>query len=72
MFNKAIQYLEAVIHVGETVAILGSAVREPDPDAPPGDGYREGPPTRLRFTSSARYPLRISDDTTTTRGASTP
>lgn len=66
LFNKGLQYLEAVIHIGEKVAILGSAVREPDPDAPRGEGYRDAPPTRLRFASSKKMPLQISDAPSTT------
>ena len=61
VFNKALRYHEAVIELGETVAVLGSGVREFDPTAPPPEGYRSPPPTRLRLTSSARYPLVISD-----------
>jgi E3 Ubiquitin ligase len=65
LFNKSLRYHEAAIEVGETIAILGSALREPDPDAPPsqqsGDVYRGAPVTRLRMTSSAKYPLIISD-----------
>lgn len=62
VFNKVLTYREAIVEVGERVAILGAGVREPDPDAGPGEGYRGGPPTRLRLTSSSRYPLLISDD----------
>jgi len=67
MFNKGLRYSEAVIEIGETVAVLGSGVREPDPDGAAGaDGYRDGPPTRLRLTSSPKFPLVISDDPSTT------
>ena len=67
VFNKSIRYREAVIEVGETIAVLGAGVREPDPTATPPEGYRSAPPTRLRLTSSSSYPLVISDDPSTTR-----
>jgi len=67
VFNKRLRYREAVIEVGETVAIVGEGVREPDPNAAPEAAYRGDQPTRVRMTSSPRYPLLISDspDTTT-------
>jgi hypothetical protein len=61
VFNKGLRYREAMIEVGETIAVMGSGVREPDPEAPPEEAYRGAPKTRLRLTSSARYPLVISD-----------
>lgn len=67
VFNKSLRYREAMIEVGEMIAVLGSGVREPDPNAPPEAAYRGAPPTRLRLTSSARFPLVISDDPSTTR-----
>ena len=67
MFNKRLRYREAVIEVGEQVAILGEGVREPDPNAPPAGAYRGEQPTRVRLTSSARFPLLISDNPDTTR-----
>jgi hypothetical protein len=67
LFNKKLRYTEAVVDLGETIAVLGSGVREGDPMAmPPGD-YRSAPATRLRLTSSARFPLVISDDPSTTQ-----
>jgi len=67
VFNKTLRYREAMIEVGETVAVLGSGVREPDPNAQPEAAYRGAPPTRLRLTSSPKFPLMISDDPSTTR-----
>src|SRR5262249_34084485 len=61
LFNKALRYHESVVEIGETIAVLGSGVREPDPAGVPAEGYRSAPPTRLRLTSSARFPLVISD-----------
>jgi hypothetical protein len=61
VFNKRLRYREAVIHVGERIAVLGEGVREADPDAAPSGDYRGAPPTRLRLTSTARFPLVISD-----------
>lgn len=66
VFNKYLRYREAIIGVDEPVAILGSGIREPDPDAPPAEAYRGDAPTRLRLTSSAAHPLVISDSHDTT------
>ena len=57
-------YREAVILDGDKLAVLGAGTREPDPDAPPAESYRGDPKTRLRLTSSRKYPLWISDDPT--------
>jgi cbb3-type cytochrome oxidase subunit 3 len=67
VFNKTLRYREAMIEVGETIAVLGSGIREPDPNAAPEAAYRGAPPTRLRLTSSPKFPLIISDDPATTR-----
>jgi hypothetical protein len=66
LFNKRLRYREAVIAVGETIAVLGEGTREPDPNESPAD-YRGDQPTLLRLTSSPRFPLVISDDPSTTR-----
>jgi hypothetical protein len=68
VFNKSLRFREAIIEVGETVSVLGSGTREPDPLAAPEAAYRGAPATRLRLTSSARFPLIISDDPSTTQG----
>lgn len=60
--SVALHYREAVIEIGETVSVLGSGTREPDPDAPPSAAYRDGSRTRLRLTSSKQHPLCITDD----------
>ncbi|MBA3503969.1 MAG: hypothetical protein M4D80_29220 [Myxococcota bacterium] len=52
---------EAIVDVGEKVAVVGSGTREPDPDAQ-GAAYRDAGRTRLRLTSSEKYPLSITDD----------
>ncbi len=62
IYDLKLTYREAVIEIGERVTVRGAGVREPDPDGQPTGGYRGGPPTRLRLTSSDRYPLEISDD----------
>ncbi len=67
VFNKTLRYREAMIEIGETISVLGSGTREPDPHAAPEAAYRGAPPTRLRLTSSPRFPLIISDDPATTR-----
>jgi hypothetical protein len=59
-------YREAVIEVGEKIAVLGSGIREPDLEArPDGNAYRAMAGTRLRLTGSRRYPLVISDSPST-------
>jgi hypothetical protein len=67
VFNKGLRFREAMIEIGETIAVLGSGVREPDPAAAPEAAYRGAPPTRLRLTSSTRFPLVISDDPSVTQ-----
>lgn len=52
---------EAIIEVGEKVSVVGSGTREPDPHAASA-AYRDGGRTRLRLTSSEKYPLSITDD----------
>ncbi|HEX7841933.1 MAG TPA: GIDE domain-containing protein [Kofleriaceae bacterium] len=66
VFNKDLRYKEAMIEVNETIAVLGQGVREPDPEMALAQDYRTGPPTRLRLTSSPRFPLVISDNPSTT------
>lgn len=61
-FNRSLTYYEAVIEPGEHIAVLGAAVREPDPNGVPTGGYRSAMPTRLRLSGSPRHPLLISDD----------
>jgi len=61
-----LRYREAVIEVGEKIAVLGSGIREPDLEArSDGDAYRAAGGTRLRMTGLRRYPLVISDDPST-------
>ncbi|HEX5062076.1 MAG TPA: GIDE domain-containing protein [Kofleriaceae bacterium] len=60
--RHGVLYREAVITDGESIAVLGAGTREPDPDAPPTEAYRGDARTRLRLTSSRKYPLVISDD----------
>ncbi|MBZ0237593.1 MAG: E3 ubiquitin ligase family protein [Deltaproteobacteria bacterium] len=68
VFNKSFRYREGVIEIGETIAVMGQGVREPDPDAVGKvGGYRSGPPTRLRLGGSARHPILLSDAPDTLR-----
>jgi len=67
IFNKGLRYHEAVIEENEVVAVLGSGVREPDPEAEPTEAYRGDQPTLLRLTSSPSHPLVISDASDTTQ-----
>ncbi|MEO7729522.1 MAG: hypothetical protein ABIY55_01010 [Kofleriaceae bacterium] len=69
LLYKTFEYCEAVIEAGNVVEILGSAVREPDPDAPRSGGYRDAPATRLRFSSSPKMPLLVSDHSKATTPA---
>jgi hypothetical protein len=58
-----LRYREGIIEVGETVAVLGRGVREPDREgASEMRGYRDAAPTVLRLGGSARAPILISDD----------
>jgi hypothetical protein len=62
VMNKSLRYREGVIEIGETIAVMGQGVREPDPDAVGRvGGYRSGPPTRLRLGGSSRHPILLSD-----------
>ena len=61
--GRVLTYHEAIIEIGEPVAVVGAGMREHDPDAPAGM-YRETA-MRLRMTSGRRHPLVISDDTST-------
>jgi hypothetical protein len=65
IFNKVLRYEEAVIAIGETIAVFGTGVREPDPEAAPSS-YRGELPTRIRLSGSRRFPLLISDKPSTT------
>jgi len=68
MFNRTLRYREGVIEIGETIAVMGQGVREPDPAAVGKvGGYRTGPPTRLRLGGSARHPILLSDAPDTLR-----
>ncbi len=63
VFNKKIRYKEGILEAGESVAVLGRGTKEPDPSGVQKQaGYREAPPMRLRFGSSSKRPLMISDD----------
>ncbi len=68
VFNKSFRYREGVIEIGETIAVMGQGVREPDPAAVGKvGGYRSGPPTRLRLGGSSRHPILLSDAPDTLR-----
>lgn len=56
-------FREAILGIGERIALFGAGVREPDRDFGTGEhGYRDDARTRFRFTGSARFPLVIRDD----------
>lgn len=66
LFNRNLHYREAVVEVGETVAVLGSGVRNPELDSATNvEGHDTRP--RVLFSSSAKFPLVISDWPNATR-----
>ena len=69
LFNKGIIYQESIIEIGETVAVYGAGVREPDPAVTPiaTDDYRGALPTRLLVSGTKDVPLVISDKASSTR-----
>jgi E3 Ubiquitin ligase len=59
MYGRENLFREAILEVGTRVAVIGTAVREPDPDgAAHVTGYRDAP-TRLRLGGSTQHPLEI-------------
>jgi hypothetical protein len=60
--GQTLRYREGIVAAGDTIAVFGPGVREPDPDgAARASGYRELPPTRLHVAGSARLALVISN-----------
>ena len=66
LFNRNLHYHEAVIEIGETVAVLGAGVRNPDLDVAANVESHNTQP-RILFSSSAKNPLVISDWPKSTR-----
>lgn len=66
IFRDKVRFREAIIEVGEKIAVLGAGVREPDPTRSPS-GYRDSQPTLLYLMNTGDHPLVISDDPKTTR-----
>ena len=62
LFAKRLRFTESIIEVGERIAVVGIATREPDPDAPPSPEYRGAPATRPRLTGTVRHPIFLSDE----------
>lgn len=62
ILGKKLRFAESIIEVGERIAVVGTAVREPDPDAPPSEAYRGAPATRPVLTGTRRDPLLVSDE----------
>jgi hypothetical protein len=75
IFNKNLEYQEAVLEPNEQVAVLGLCRWEPDPDPAPSGGevggYRD---TRLRLTvkAPAGSSLLLSDDPAALERAKSP
>ena len=60
--GTALRFREAVLEIDEMVAVYGGGIREPDPEGVAAMTYRDGAPTRLHLTGTAKFPLFISDD----------
>jgi hypothetical protein len=62
--NRAdnLQFIESIIAVDEPIVVRGYALREPDTGAMASNAYRGTTPTQVRFLSSAKYPIEITDD----------
>ena len=60
--STSLRYREAIIEIDEMVAVYGGGVREPDPEGVAAMTYRDGVPTRLHLTGTAKFPLFVSDD----------
>lgn len=58
-FNRALEYHEATVHLGEMVTVLGTGHRELDTSVP-GQGYRE-PGTRLVIAQADATHVVVSD-----------
>ncbi|HUS31818.1 MAG TPA: hypothetical protein VMZ53_25125 [Kofleriaceae bacterium] len=58
----SLRFREAVLELDEMVAVFGGGIREPDPEGVATMTYRDGAPTRLHLTGTAKFPLFISDD----------
>lgn len=62
LFNRSLQYHEAVIEEGESVTVAGIAHAEPDPEGPrETDNYRDTP-MRMVLQGSKDLPVLITDD----------
>jgi hypothetical protein len=53
---------EARVEPGNRVTVVGSGIREADPQAGAGDMYRGAPRTRLHIVGSMRAPIALSTD----------
>lgn len=60
--GKRVRFTERILAVGDRVAVIGHAIREPDPDgASRATGYRDALPTRVRLQASPGRPLIVTD-----------
>lgn len=66
LFNKTLRYREGVLEGGETVAVLGEAHWERDPDPEAQHGYRMRA-KKLVLRAPADGRLLLSDDASTLR-----
>jgi len=63
VLGRTLYFEERALQVGETVAVYGFGVREPDPDgATRATGYREAVPTVVHISRSKRQPLLLISD----------
>lgn len=60
-FDRDLSFHEEIVAVGETICVAGPGVREVDQDAKVGEGYRTAPPTRMRFMSSPKFELLLTE-----------
>jgi len=60
-YRGTMSFHELIVEVGATICVAGAGIREVDPDAEPSGDYRAAAPTRLRFMSSKKFRLLITD-----------
>jgi hypothetical protein len=61
IFGRELTLREEIVEDGETICVAGAGVREADPDAAVGEGYRNALATRVRLASSPRFQILITE-----------
>lgn len=59
--GRRVLFQEAILGIGEQIAVYGAGTHEIDPASQAEQGYREGGTLCLRFTGSPKFPLVIRD-----------